>query len=224
MNNCTEHKSVTELTADKIREAIILGSFPLGTKLSEQRLADLYQVSRSPVREALVLLQIEGLVRIFPKRGSFVFLPDERAILDLCEHRSVLETTSLELGTQRNHADLLNGLASGIEQMRKAVLANNTKEYSLGDLRFHRAIIASSANRSMIAVYETTIGRLMALRTHLFTVSGIQLDRSMDEHLEILEACERKDVARAQTICTQHINHLAEHYDAGDLELASRTF
>ncbi|WP_353309008.1 GntR family transcriptional regulator [Shimia sp. NS0008-38b] len=218
MNKYSEQKSVTELTAEKIREAIILGSFPLGTKLSEQKLADLYEVSRSPVREALVLLQIEGLVRIFPKRGSFVFSPDERTIVDLCEHRNVLETVSLKLGIERNHASLLSGLELGIDQMQTAIETKNTKDYSLGDLKFHRTIIASSGNRSMIAVYETTIGRLIALRTHLFTVSGVQTDRSMSEHIEILRACEKKDIARAQAICTEHINHLAEHVADANLK------
>ncbi len=64
----------------------------------------------------------------------------------------------------------------------------------------------------MIDAYESTIGRLMALRTHLFTVSGIQLDRSMQEHVEMQEACEQRDAKKAQAICTRHINHLGEHF------------
>jgi DNA-binding GntR family transcriptional regulator len=212
MNQNPTRKSVTEFTAGKIREAIVLGSFPLGTKLSEQKLADLYQVSRSPVREALVLLQIEGLVRVFPKRGSFVFLPDECVIRDLCEHRSILEVACFELAVRNNHADLLVGMQAGIDHMQDAIKDFDTKQYSRGDLLFHRSVIAYSGNSSMIKSYETTIGPLMALRTHLFTISGISLDRSMQEHAEMLEACTVKDVAKAQKICTQHICHLADHF------------
>ncbi|SFT17372.1 DNA-binding transcriptional regulator, GntR family [Sulfitobacter marinus] len=205
-------KSVTEITAEKIREAIILGAFPLGTKLSEQKLADLYQVSRSPVREALVLLQIEGLVRVFPKRGSFVFLPDECVIRDLCEHRSILEVACFELAVRNNHAGLLIGMQNGISHMQEAIKDADTKHYSRGDLLFHRSVIAHSGNSSMIKSYETTIGPLMALRTHLFTISGISLERSMQEHTEMLEACTVRDVAKAQAICKQHIYHLTEHF------------
>ena len=211
MNQHQRQKSATELTVDMIRESIILGDFPLGIKLSEQKLADQYQISRSPVREALVLLQIEGLVKVFPKRGSFVFSPDVQTINDLCEHRDILETTALRLGLERNHTSLLDSMRAGLIQMDHAITATNTKDYSLGDLTFHRAIIASSNNSSMIHSYETTIGRLMAWRTHLFTVTGIQLDQSMGEHIAMLEACERKDVAGAQAICTQHINNLGEY-------------
>ncbi len=219
MDPIQPQKSVTELTAEKIREAIILGEFSLGTKLSEQKLADQLQVSRSPVREALVLLQIEGLVRVMPKRGSFVFAPDARVTQDLCEHRNILETACLELAIERNHSSLITGMEKGIHQMKNAIKASDTKEYSRGDLTFHRAIIANSANSSMIKVYETTIGPLMALRTHLFTISGIQLDRSMQEHAEMLEACTQKDIARAQAICARHINHLAEHVSEEQLGL-----
>lgn len=203
------------MTAERIHEAIILGTFPLGTKLSEQKLADQLQISRSPVGEALVLLQIEGLVGVFPKRGSFVFSPDAQTIHDLCEHRDVIETACLALAIERNHTGLLAGLAAGMEQMEAAIKAADTKGYSRGDLKFHRAIIASSNNRSMVKVYETTIGPLMALRTHLFTISGIELDRSMEEHADLLEACTKKQIAQTQAICTRHIFHLDEHFCEG---------
>jgi len=211
MDPISPQKSVTELVVERIREAIILGAFPLGTKLSEQKLADQLQVSRSPVREALVLLQIEGLIRVFPKRGSFVFSPDAHMTQDLCEHRIILETACLTLAIQRNHQGLLEGMRAGIEHMQNAIKASDTKKYSLGDLMFHRAIIANSNNQSMIKAYETTIGPLMALRTHLFTISGIKLDRSMEEHADMLDACAEQDVSKAQAICAKHINHLAEH-------------
>ena len=64
--------SLMETAVGNIREAIISGQLPLGSKLSEQRLADTLGISRSPVRDALAALQSEGLVKISPKRGSFV--------------------------------------------------------------------------------------------------------------------------------------------------------
>ncbi|WP_170162744.1 GntR family transcriptional regulator [Pacificibacter maritimus] len=203
--------SVTEQTAQRLREAIILGEFPLGTKLSEQKLADQLQVSRSPVREALVLLQTEGLVRVFPKRGTFVFSPDDNLTRDLCEHRTLLETACVALAIERNHARLLKDLKASFTHMQNAVSAENTINYSRGDLAFHRAIIKHSGNSSMIKVYETTIGPIMALRTHLFTITGIQLDRSMEQHQQIIEACAARDVGRAQALCTSHIRHLSDH-------------
>jgi len=205
-------KSLMELTAERIRDAIIQGELPLGSKVSEQKLADRLQVSRSPVREALALLQIEGLVRVLPKRGTFVFTPDTKTVDDLCDHRAVLEAACLKFALERNADALIGGLRQGIDQMDKAIAQNDSAAYSRSDLQFHRAIIQNTENRSMSKVYETTIGPLMALRTHLFTIMNAHLDRSMDEHGALLEACEKHDLARAQSLVTDHVMHLAEHF------------
>lgn len=212
MDPIAPQRSLTEIVADRIREAVILGEFPIGTKLSEQKLADQLQVSRSPVREALVLLQIEGLVHVYPKRGSFVFSPDQITVHDLCEHRTILERACLEFAMRRNPERLMQGLKAGIERMNTAIRASDTKEYSRGDLAFHQAIIEASGNQSLIKVYQTTIGPLMAFRTHLFTITGVQLDRSMAEHAELLQACQSNDLRQAQAVCARHINHLADHF------------
>ena len=219
MDPIAPQKSLMELTAERIRDAIILGELPLSSKLSEQKLADKLEISRSPVREALALLQIEGLVRVRPKRGSFVFTPDEKTVSDLCDHRAILEAACLRFAIQRNPKELVHGLRQGFDQMQNAITHNDSAEYSAGDMRFHRAIIENSDNGSIAKVYETTIGPLMALRTHLFTTMNAHLDSSMAEHAELLEACEKRDVSRAQTIATEHVQHLGEHYRAASAQV-----
>lgn len=207
-------QSVMELTALQIRDAIIQGELPLGSKVSEQKLADRLQVSRSPVREALALLQIEGLVRVLPRRGTFVFSPDEKSISDLCDHRAMLEAACLELALERNAKSLVGGLRQGMDRMQRAIAKSDSVAYASADLSFHRAIIQGSDNRSMAKVYDTNFGPLMALRTHLFTTLNAHLDRSMAEHAALLEACENNDLARAQAVASTHIRHLAEHFRA----------
>lgn len=207
-------QSVMELTAAQIRDAIIQGELPLGSKLSEQMLADRLQISRSPVREALALLQIEGLVRVLPKRGTFVFSPDEKTIFDLCDHRAMLESACLALAMERNANALVGGLRQGMDRMQRAIAKNDSAAYASADLNFHRTMIKNSDNLSMAKVYDTNFGPLMALRTHLFATLNAHLDRSMAEHAALLEACEKNDLAGAQAIATTHIQHLAEHFRA----------
>ncbi|WGW05304.1 GntR family transcriptional regulator [Tropicibacter oceani] len=205
-------QSLMELTAQRIREAIIRGELALGSKVSEQRLADQLGVSRSPVREALALLQIEGLIRVLPKRGSFVFTPDDKSVADLCDHRAILEAACLGFALERNPEALVGGLRQGVDQMQRAIARNDSRAYSQGDMRFHSAIVDSSGNQSIARVHDSTIGPLMALRTHLFTEMNAHLDRSMAEHAHLLEACEQRDLGRAQAIVTEHVQHLAEAY------------
>lgn len=211
-------QSLMELTAEQIREAIIRGELPLGSKLSEQLLADRLDVSRSPVREALALLQIEGLVRVLPKRGTFVFTPDQKVVESLCDHRAVLEAACLDMALKRNPKSLLGGMRQGFEEMKQAISRNDAAAYASGDMRFHRSIIDSSDNFSIARVYGSTIGPLMALRSHLFTAMQAQVERSMAEHAALLEACEAGDSRHAQEIVSEHIGHLAEHYRTSSME------
>ncbi|MFV0387062.1 GntR family transcriptional regulator [Paracoccus sp. (in: a-proteobacteria)] len=205
-------KSLMELTAERIRDAIIQGELELGSKVSEQKLADMLQISRSPVREALALLQIEGLIRVLPKRGSFVFTPDDKTVADLCEHRSILESACLALAIARNPEALTGRLRQGIDQMRRAIARDDVAGYSAGDMRFHKAIVECSDNQSIAGVYDSTLGPLMALRTHVFRTGRSHFGSSMAEHAALLEACEQRDAARAQQIIGDHIRQVARYY------------
>lgn len=212
MDPIAPQNSLMELTAERIRNAIVRGELKLSSKLSEQKLADMLEISRSPVREALALLQIEGLVRVLPKRGTFVFTPDEKVVSDLCDHRAVLEAACLKFAIERNPKMLIVNLRLGIKEMQIAIKNDDSAAYSKGDMRFHRAIIESAENGSISKIYDTTIGPLMALRTHLFTTMKAHFDDSMAEHEALLDACEKRDVARAQKVASEHIQHLAQHY------------
>lgn len=71
-----------------------------------------------PVREALALLQIVGLIRVLPKRGSFVFTLDEKTVSDLCDHRAILESACLDFAIHRNHGRLMAGLQQTFSAMQ----------------------------------------------------------------------------------------------------------
>lgn len=204
--------SLMEATTDRIREAIISGDLALGDKLSEQRLADMLGVSRSPVSNALTALQSEGLVNISPKRGSFVFTPDLEEVDDICEHRCLLETASLRKAISHNQEALIQGLSKAIAKMKRAAKKGDAHLYTKGDIEFHNTIINCGGNRSIASAYRRTISPLMALRTHLFTILDATVDTSMEEHLELLDACRSGNVHKAEKIIEEHSGHLVEAY------------
>lgn len=207
-------KSLMHVTAEKIRQAIVSGELPLGSKLSEQRLADTLEVSRSPVRDALAALQWEGLVTISPKRGSYVFTPEVLAVDELCEHRFILETAAIRLGIERNHLSLIQQLEAASEEMQKALASTDPHEYTIGDHQFHNAIIECAANRALSKSYNLTISPLKALRTHLFTIMSENTQRSMSEHSAVIKAVEEKDTEQAVLHLSEHIGHLATAFRA----------
>lgn len=220
MQPIEQPKSLMEVTAGKIREAIVSGELPLGSKLSEQRLADTLGISRSPVRDALAALQIEGLVNVSPKRGSFVFTPDMRDVDELCEHRAVLEAAAIKMGIERKYEALVKNLETACTKMQSALQKSDPAGYSIADGQFHTAILDACQNRSMIKTYTYTISPAKALRTHLFTIFDANTDRSMREHLAILEACRAKDAALAASHLTAHIGHLATAFRIGQSKLS----
>lgn len=205
-------KSLMEATAEQIREAIVSGELPLGSKLSEQRLADILGVSRSPVRDALASLQNEGLVNISAKRGSFVFTPDLKEVDDLCEYRAVLEAAALRRALARNPQALIAGMAKSVAEMQAALEKQDVRRYTRGDLQFHKAIIETCGNRSIMTAYERTISPVMALRTHLFTIMNATLDRSMEEHAALLEACRAGKTDEAVQLLEEHVSHLVDAF------------
>ena len=204
--------SLMETAVESIRAAIISGQLPLGSKLSEQRLADTFGISRSPVRDALAALQSEGLVNISPKRGSFVFTPDLKEVDDLCEHRSILEIASVRRALTENKAPLIKGMSAAVSKMQVAITKANTDGYTKADMAFHNTLIQCGGNRSIAATYQRTIGPLMALRAHLFSAQDNTIDRSMAEHSALLTACENEDMPAVEAIIEEHSRHLVEAF------------
>ena len=112
--------SLTESTVKRLREAIISGALELGQPLSERQLAELLEVSKTPVREALAQLRREGLVRILPQRGAFVFTLSQQEVVEICEVRQALEASALRLAMERHPDGFRNALESMVQRMQRA--------------------------------------------------------------------------------------------------------
>lgn len=204
--------SLMETAVESIREAIVSGQLPLGSKLSEQRLADVLGISRSPARDALAALQSEGLVKISPKRGSFVFTPDLKEVDDLCEHRCILEVASIRRALTANKDALIKGMSDAIAKMQTAISNEDVNAYTKADMAFHNVLIQCGENRSIAASYQRTIGPLMALRANLFTSVNSTIFQSMNEHVTLLDACKDENIQAIEAIVEEHSRHLVEAY------------
>ncbi|NBB48179.1 FCD domain-containing protein [Rhizobium sp. CRIBSB] len=205
-------KSLIEETITRIRDAILTGELPLGSKLSEQRLADMLGVSRSPVAQALAVLKTEGLVEVYPKRGSFVYMPDARTVSELCEYRTILETAALRLSLERQSPQLLTSMRASVEAMEGALQAKDLQAYSRHDMAFHLAFLSHCDNRQLESAYSRSISTVIGVRTHVFMSGSPHPMRSMDEHRQILAACEAGDPQAACRLLEIHIHHLDKDF------------
>src|SRR5919112_2312668 len=122
-------QSLAQKVAARLRQAIVEGEFPPGAVVAEEMLAQSFGVSRTPVREALNQLQLQGLIVIRPQVGSFVFSPDAEDIAMLCEFRLILEPRAARLAYRNDQAGTLADLETVLSDMKKALEAKDKVAY-----------------------------------------------------------------------------------------------
>lgn len=204
--------SLTATVAERLRQAIIDGDLPLGSELSEIGLAANLGVSRTPVREALAMLQLQGMVTIIPQRGSYVFFPTERDLVDLCEFRIVIESKAIYFAMARDRDATLAALRAAVAEMDTTRERHDPVAYSRADTAFHEAFINHCGNRYLQESYALAAGRIATLRNQLSApLAGVQ-DRGYHQHRQILEAFEKGDVMALESVLTTHILGTRESY------------
>lgn len=204
-------KSLADQAAADIRARIIRGDFPLGASLSENTLALELGVSKTPVREALLQLKMEGLVSIHPQRGTFVFDMSAEEIRDLGELRETLEIAALRLATSRHRRRLLEAMQAKVEAMRAALDRGDTLGYRTHDADFHQALIDHCGNRMFATAYAGLSFRIQALRTRL-SVDPVLNESSYCDHkalCALIEAC--RDVQAADLLAV-HVRGTVDTY------------
>lgn len=205
----TTSVSVAVLYAD-ILDKIVQGQFPAGHHLVEENLARAYHVSRTPIREVLVLLQKDGLIKRSLNRGAEVvsFAPDD--VEQIYEIRSALECLALRKAAHRIR------LGDLIEIERRLLIANQRtsktwkQDQSEIDLRLHGLIISHSGNPRLTGYLEN-----VALLTHSLRLIGYRNEEyalsAGEEHLAIVQALLRRDASMAERLLQAHIDSSMHH-------------
>lgn len=201
----TQPQSISQMVVERLREAIIDGHFGLGENISEDKLAEAFGVSRTPVRDALSQLQNSGLVVVRPKRGSFVFSPTLADVETLCEYRLMLEMQALRLSLKRNHAQLVSTIQSAVAAMTDALEASDQFAYARADAAFHRAFFESCGNRLIEDAYTVAEGQLGAIRSSLSVAYGRPGDQSYAEHRQMADLIVAKDADALAAIMDEHV-------------------
>jgi DNA-binding GntR family transcriptional regulator len=202
-------ENLTTRVTDAIRQSIVDAEFDLGDALSESSLAARLGVSRTPVREALTTLQRQGLIVIRPQSGSFVFMPSEEDVAELCEFRRLIETAALRLAYTRRRVQALAQMREAIAAMEVAHKADDARGYARADATFHDAIVENSANRYLIESYTLASGRVSALRTRNLSVSTPLRRRSNAAHRAIATAFDKGNLPEAEQLVDEHVLQMA---------------
>lgn len=185
---------------------IMRGEFLPGQRLVEEELARTYEVSRTPIREILFALERGGLVERTHNHGAKVisFTPDD--VEQIYEIRSALECLSLRRGIRNLPLNALLDLERRLEALSRRHGPRWNQQQAEVDIELHRLIVTHSGNRRLVAYLEN-ISRLI----HSLRLVGYRDDRHArqagEEHLEIVQALVRRDLARAERLLADHIEN-----------------
>lgn len=188
--------SLKNYIIQEVRKRIIDGRYTAGQRLSENTLAKELETSRAPVRDALMTLRAEGLVLVYPQRGSFVFNPSPEECRALCEVSGVYEVGALTLAMEYNAEKLCYVLDEQMQLGEQALKDNNMLNWAKADRLFHESIIDLSANPFLSAAYQA-IGSRMSALVHRLPSSRERIASSLAQHRGILSMVCNRDLTRA---------------------------
>lgn len=199
------YKTRTQLVVETIREKILCGAIKAGQPLRQAALAEELNVSRIPVREALLQLEAEGLVCFEPHKGATATALDSGQVNELFELRAMLEADLLAASIPNLTADKLDEAAAILADLEKALGKENAaNSWSILNSQYHNCLY-SGANRpqtqDLVNVLNKNADRY--IRMHLLWAGGIS--KAESEHSDLLTLCTNKDVPAAVAVLQQHI-------------------
>jgi DNA-binding GntR family transcriptional regulator len=179
-------------------------------RLDERQLALQFGISRTPVREAMAQLEREGFVRSVPRRGVYVVRKTRREVIEMITAWAALESMAARLITENAADEEIASLRRMFATFEGGEVAAKLDEYSEVNIEFHQSIIRMSRNRVLIELAENLFTHMRMIRRKTITEQD-RADRSIRDHMHIIEALEARDTARAEELVRTHALGLAEH-------------
>jgi DNA-binding GntR family transcriptional regulator len=197
-------RNSSEVAADMIREAIFDGRIGAGRRMKEADLAREFGLSRTPIREALLVLQAEGLLSATPNRGSVVRTYSDEEIDDHYDLRALLESHAAGRAASRITEAQVLALQASVERYKQLADAQDATGLGKENLVFHFGVAEASGSRRLAEVIRSSIEQPMVFRSfHSF--SEAEWTSSIDLHQQIVHALERRDAVQAQVTMRKHI-------------------
>jgi DNA-binding GntR family transcriptional regulator len=181
-------------------------------RLDERQLSELLGVSRTPIREALTLLEQEGFVRLQPRRGIFVIRKTKREILDMIVAWAALESMAARLAVEHASDESIRRLWDLFRDFTEENAMEHVGEYSEVNIAFHKNIIRLSGSALLQELTDNLFIHMRAIRK-LTIGQENRAKRSVHDHKEIIKALERRDADLAERLVREHTLGLAAHVE-----------
>jgi DNA-binding GntR family transcriptional regulator len=181
-------------------------------RLDERQLITALGVSRTPIREALSLLEQEGFIRTVPRRGIFIVRKSKREIIEMIQMWAALESMAARLATLHAPDEEIAKLRHLFDEFLHSPPSEHLDEYSDANIAFHTEVIRLGGSQAIIDATRNLLLHVRAIRRATIRQND-RASRSIIDHLKITEALERRDTELAERLARQHTLGLAAHVD-----------
>lgn len=195
-----------DVVCNTLRRAILLGELKPGERLMEIHLADRLGVSRTPIREAIRKLELEGLVTMVPRKGAEVAQITEKSMNDVLEVRRALDALCAELACDRITAEGLETLRLACESFESAVRTADAKEIAHADVALHDIIVRATGNQRLIQLVNNLSEQMYRYRFEYIKDTS-QHETLVEEHRIIYQSIVNKDKRTAAEAAKTHIDN-----------------
>ncbi len=181
-------------------------------RLDERQLTTALGVSRTPIREALSLLEQEGFIRTIPRRGIYIVRKSKREMIEMIQMWAALESMAARLATLHSTDAEIATLRHLSEEFQNSPPAEHLGEYSDANIAFHTAVIALGGSQAIVDATRNLLSHVRAIR-RTTVIQNARAIRSSIDHLKIIEAVEQRNTELAERLTRQHTLDLAMHLD-----------
>jgi len=192
-----------------LRRQILMGELKPGERLMEVKLTKKLGVSRTPIREAIHMLEIEGLAITVPRRGASVAEITEKDLQDVLEVRCALEELAVELACTRITEEELFGLKEAAKNFETATKSGNITDMAEKDVNFHNIIFHSTKNKRLMQMVGNLSERMYRYRLEYLKNAGMH-ERLCEEHEKIIKCLEENKIEEARSSIKEHITNQVE--------------
>lgn len=204
--NMDEFLPLRDVVFNTLRQAILRGELKPGERLMEIQLANKLGVSRTPIREAIRKLELEGLVLVIPRKGAEVADIKEKSLRDVLEVRKALEELSVQLACEKITKEEIEELKEAAETFKKAQKTKDITQIAEADVHFHDIINTASGNQKLIQLLNNLREQMYRYRLE-YIKDEDKRQILVVEHEHILAAIKTRNIAEAKNAAREHIDN-----------------
>lgn len=204
--NMNEYLPLRDVVFNTLRQAILKGELEPGERLMEIQLAEQLGVSRTPIREAIRKLELEGLVLMIPRKGAEVARISEKSLRDVLELRRSLEELAIELACQRMSEEEIDELERAQKAFQEAVAGTDVMLMAETDEKYHEIIYLGTDNSRLVQILNNLREQMYRYRLE-YIKDADKRQILLIEHDNILKAVRGRRVAEAKAAMREHIDN-----------------